>query len=81
MKGSKESVAGLKPDGIDKEDQPDYVDMLRQAQPRIQRPYKEADEEHGSNSELEAEDIDVADQVAKSDYGKKQQKRIVCQQI
>jgi len=36
-------------------------------------------EKHRRHSRLEAEYIDVADQVADADHGKKQQQRILCQ--
>ena len=72
-------MAGLKADCVNKKHHPDYVDMLRQIQTVIQGAKEHPDEKHGGNTQPEAEETYVADEIAEPDNGKKQQQRILCQ--
>ena len=75
----KESVAGLEAHRVDKEDHPDYVNVLRQAQAAVQGAEKYSHKEHGGDAQPEAGNVDVADQVADADDYEEQQQRILSQ--
>jgi len=74
-------MAGLKTDGVNKNNHSDYINVLRQNQAMVQSAKEHSHEEYRSNSQLEAEEIDTADQVSNPDYYKKHQQRILYQQI
>ncbi len=74
-------MAGLQADGVNKNHHTQYVNMFRQAQTMVQSAKQHSHEKYRRHSELEAEETEVADKVAKTDDREQHQKRILCQEI
>ncbi len=77
--GCKEAMAGLKPDGIYKNDDADDVNIFRQAQAMIESAKNHPNKENGSHSEPESEETDIANQITQTDDRKQHQQRILHQ--
>ena len=57
-------MAGLETDGVNKNDNSNYVNILRQTQAVIESPENHSHEKHGCDAQLEAEQFDIADKIA-----------------
>jgi hypothetical protein len=78
-KRGEEAMAGLKTQGINKDNHTDDVNILRQAQAMVESAKRHPHEKNSRNAKPESEETDIAEKIAQTDNREQNQQGILNQ--